>query len=148
MSTLSHSYLKRATIGMVAALVIGTAVVATCNTVWAIAEGLPITTLWDENSLVQVLIASLPYIVLATLGITARRPWIAALCLTAAFWGYYLWDITNNEETGANIGLGILMLFSPIPITGASLVILATLADRRKTDNVVANRSGGDVTLN
>ena len=146
MSTLSHSYPKRAAIGIVTALAIGTAVVVTCNTVWAIAGDFPIATLWDEASPVQVLLASFPYLVLAICGIAARRPWIAALCLTTAFWGYYLWDITHYEGGGANIGLGILMMFSPVPIIGASLLALATLADGRKADDIAAGRSGGDAT--
>ncbi|RYG86874.1 MAG: hypothetical protein EON59_08930 [Alphaproteobacteria bacterium] len=140
MSTSSHSYLKRAAIGIAAASVIGLAVVVACNTVWAIAGGFPIATLWDEASPAQVLLASFPYLVLAIFGITARRPWFTGLCLTAAFWGYYLWDITHYEGGGANIGLGILMMLSPIPITGASLLALATLADGRRADDMAAGR--------
>lgn len=140
MSTSSHSYLKRAAVGIAAALGIGVAVVAACNTVWAIAGGFPIATLWDEGSPAQVLLASFPYLVLAIFGITARRPWFTGLCLTAAFWGYYLWDITHYEGGGANIGLGILMMLSPIPITGASLLALATLADGRRADDLAAGR--------
>lgn len=140
MSTPSHSYLKRAAIGIAAALVIGLAVVAACNSVWAIAGGFPIATFWDEASPAQVVLASFPYLVLAIFGITARRSWITGLSLTAVFWGYYLWDISHYEGGGANIGLGILMLLSPIPITGASLLALATLADGRRADDMAAGR--------
>ena len=140
MSISSHSYLTRAAIGLAAALAIGLAVVATCNTVWAIAGDFPIATLWDEASPTQVLMVSFPYLVLATFGVTARRPWLAGLCLTVAFWGHYLWDIIHYEGGGANIGLGILMMLSPILITGASLLALATLADGRRADDMGAGR--------
>lgn len=140
MSTPSHSYPKRAAIGIIGALAIGLAVVAACNTVWAIAGDYPITTLWDEASPAQVLLASFPYIILAIFGISARRPWLTGLSLTAAFWGYYLWEITHYEGGGANIGLGILMTLSPIPITGASLLALATVADGRRADDIAAGR--------
>ena len=116
------------------ALTIVLAVVAICNTVWAISGGFPIVTLWDEASFIQVLLASFPYLVLAMFGIRLRRPWIVALFLTAAFWGYYLWDITHYEGGGANIGLALLMMFSPVPITGGSLLALATLTNRRSAD--------------
>lgn len=140
MSIASHSYPKRAANGFVAALTIGLTVVGICNTVWAIAGDFPIMTLWDEASVGQVLLASFPYLFLSICGISARRPWIAGLCLTAAFWGYYLWDITHYEGGGANIGLGIVMIFSPIPITAGSLLALATLSDGRRADDMAGGR--------
>jgi hypothetical protein len=82
-------------------------------------------------------IASTPFIVLAIFGIRTRLPWIVGICLTAAFWGFYVYEITRPYEGGgADIGLGILMLFSPLPIAGASLLSLVTLVDGRSGDEI------------
>ena len=126
-------------VGLIASVVIGFVVIATCNTVWAATRGVSVLQLWDDTSPLQVLFAGSPYVVLAVFGISARRPWIVGLCLTAAFWGYYLWKITTfNGIGGADIGLGILMMFSPILIIGGSLLALATLADGRGADDMAA----------
>lgn len=131
MAKQTRTYPARAFTGLVVALIIGVVVVAMCNAAWAIACDLPILSLWDYASIFQVLIASAAFILLALLGINARRPWIVALCLTVGFWAFYAYVITRPYEGGgANIGLGILMMFSPLPIAGASLLSLNTLADR------------------
>ncbi len=137
MTDLSRTYPKRALSGLVIALVIGVVVVAICNTLWAVIGGFPLLSLWDDASIFQVLIASAPFLLLALLGISARRPWVVALILTVAFWAFYAYVITRPYEGGgANIGLGILMMFSPLPIAGASLLSLLTLADGRRADEV------------
>ncbi|MEG8039855.1 hypothetical protein QP166_11080 [Sphingomonas sp. LR60] len=137
----SLSYPRRAVVGLIAALVIGFAVVATCNTVWAATRGVSVLRLWDDASPFQILIAGSPYAVLAVFGISARRPWLVGLCLTAAFWGYYLWKITTFDGIGgANIGLGILMMFSPILIIAGSLFALVTLANGRGADDMANGR--------
>jgi hypothetical protein len=124
-------YLKRAAVGVVAALLVGLGVVGACNTGWAISRGRPLATLWGAESLAQVLLVSAPYLVLAAGGVVARRPWFVGLGLTVAFWGFYLFEITRPYEGGgANIGLGILMLFSPIPIFAGSLIAALTLHRR------------------
>lgn len=108
-----------------------------CNTAWAIARDLPVLSLWDDASVFQVLIASATFILLALLGVSARRPWIVALYLTVGFWTFYAYVITRPYQGGgANIGLGILMMLSPLPIAGASLLSLITLADGRSADEV------------
>jgi len=132
-----QTYLKRVFIGFVAAAIIGVSVVGASNTVWAIMTGSPLRSLWDDASPVQVLIASAPFMLLALLGVQARRPWIVALSLTFAFWSYYTYVTTRPYDGGgANIGLGILMLFSPMPIAGASLLSLLSLADGRSADDL------------
>ncbi|MCW3845954.1 hypothetical protein OF829_01780 [Sphingomonas sp. LB-2] len=142
MNRTAKPYPARAAIGLVAAVAIGFAVIAACNTVWAVVEGVPVTTLWEDDAVwAQIVIAAAPYLLLALLGVGARRPWIVALCLTAAFWGFYLFVITRPYEGGgANIGLGLLMIFSPLPITAASLIALATVANRRGPDAIAADR--------
>ena len=125
MSEASSEYPTRLVAGLAAAIAIGVAVIAICNTAWAVTHHFPLLTLWEETcvSAMQILMVSAPYILLALLGIDARRPWIVGLCLTAIFWGYYLYSLTRPYEGGgADIGLGILMMFSPFPITGAVLL--------------------------
>ncbi|MDQ3144343.1 MAG: hypothetical protein M3Q57_05625 [Pseudomonadota bacterium] len=131
MDNVSRSFLRRASAGIAVALVIGVAVIATCNTIWAIARNYPMLSLWDEASISQIVKVSAPFVLLALFGIKSSRPWIVGLCLTGAFWGFYTYDITRPYEGGgANIGLGILMMFSPIAIIGASLLSLVTLRGR------------------
>jgi hypothetical protein len=125
-------YSTRAAAGLIAALAIGLMVVLACNTVFAITGRLAVGEIWAEESPAQLAAASLPYLTLAACGVSARRAWITALCLTAAFWGYYFWSIARYQGGGADIGLGILMLFSPIPITGGSMFALVAFAERRK----------------
>jgi len=119
---MSTGYPKRLALGLILSLAIGLLVVASCNTVRATATGAPIATMWGENSAIQVVLAGLPYFVLAVCGIAARRAWIVALIVTAAFWGYYLWDIIHYAGVGANIGIGILMMASPAAVTASGLL--------------------------
>lgn len=125
MKSPSLSYSRGVAAGLIASLAIGFGVVATCNTVWAATRGVSAWQAWDDASPVQVFIAGSPFAVLSVFGISARRAWIAGLCLTAAFWGYYLWKITTfNGIGGADIGLGILMMLSPILVVGGSFFAL------------------------
>jgi hypothetical protein len=125
------SYLKRATTGALAALAIGFVIIGTCNAGWAISRGVPIKPPWDSASLPLFLFASAPYLILAFSGVNDRRPWTVGLCLTAAFWGFYLFQITRPYEGGgADIGLGLLMIFSPVPIIVGCLIATATLKKR------------------
>ncbi|WP_315762330.1 hypothetical protein [Sphingomonas sp. Y38-1Y] len=124
-----NRFFERAALGLVLALAIGLAVVAICNTVAAMATGMPLTTGWGDQSVIQIILAGLPYLVLAAVGIRARRAWITALALTAAFWGFYLWDLTVTDAPDANIGLGIMMMASPVAIIAGAL--LASAAGRR-----------------
>jgi hypothetical protein len=45
-----------------------------------------------------------------------RRGYIAGLVASLALWGGYYADGFMNTGGGANIGLGILMLLSPLPV--------------------------------
>lgn len=74
--------------------------------------------------LFQMLVVATPFFLLALLGVRARTPWLVGIALTAAFWGLLLYvGVTSyGDGTGANIGLGLLMLASPFVISGATLV--------------------------
>lgn len=73
--------------------------------------------------LFQMLLVATPFFLLAIMGIKARLPWLVGLVLTAAFWGFYLYESLSHhgDGTGANIGLGLLMLVSPVIISACSL---------------------------
>lgn len=45
-----------------------------------------------------------------------RRGYIAGLVVSIALWGWYYVDGLMNTGGGANIGLGIIMMFSPVPV--------------------------------
>ena len=129
----SPRYIKRAFTGVVAAFGIGFVVIVVCNTVWAVVQGFTILDLWGDDSLWQILLISLPFLALALGGVVARLPWIAGLCLTAAFWGFWLFQITRPfKGGGADIGLALLMMFSPVPII-AVCVIAARISAKRQT---------------
>jgi len=109
-------------VGLVAAIAIGIAVVWIVNTAWT-AFSETGGSLWGGETDSQVLMVSAPFLVLALLGTGAPWPWLVGLFLTAAFWGFCLYVLTRPYEGGgANIGLGVLMLFSPFLITIAVLL--------------------------
>jgi hypothetical protein len=60
---------------------------------------------------------------------------LVGVLLTVAFWGLFYYDVYvywRDEETGgANIGLGILMLFSPLVVGGGMLVTHRAAASRK-----------------
>ena len=72
--------------------------------------------------LFQVLLVSAPFGLLSLAGIRAKLPWLVAALLTVCFWGAYFASglIAARERTGANIGMGLLMLLSPAVIAGGA----------------------------
>ena len=74
--------------------------------------------------LFQVVIAGAPFGVLAHRGIRTKLPWIVAVVLTVCFWSALLYSgwLVMRDQTGANIGMGWLMLLSPFFISGAALI--------------------------
>lgn len=67
----------------------------------------------------QVGLVSIPFLILAFAGVAKKLPWLVGLGMTAAFWGIYLADAIYRDGggSGANIGLGLLILLSPMIIT-------------------------------
>jgi hypothetical protein len=120
----------KASVGMTYLLVvaasIGTVTVTVCNGLFAIIAGadLNLTDEWGVF-LFQIMIVSIPFVLMAFAGIHSLKPWLVGCLLTAAFWGYYFYVgiSSRGDNTGANIGLGLLMLVSPILISGACIFI-------------------------
>lgn len=73
-----------------------------------------------------MLFAGGPFGLLALAGVRNKVPWIVGLAMTAALWGYYFFDGIryhfSGDRSGANIGLGLLMIVSPIIISAACFV--------------------------
>ena len=84
--------------------------------------------------LLHMVIVSIPFLMLAMGGVHARLPWLTGLALTAALWGYYLYEGVryqwSGDTSGVNIGLGLIMLASPVLISFAC--IAAVVVERRR----------------
>jgi len=82
--------------------------------------------------LFQVLIASTPFLLLALVESEEKTPWLLGISLTILLWSYYVFDGVSRrgDGTGANIGLGLIMLASPIWISLPCMVIARRLEKR------------------
>lgn len=72
------------------------------------------------TTILQSVFAALPMAVLAARGDTRRAMWVTAVLLTGVSWTYYVWQVWRDSlsgfESGANIGLGLIMLTAPFAI--------------------------------
>ena len=116
---------------MFAALAIGLLVVAASVAITSLG-GRPVQRdqLGDEMPILafQMFMVAIPFLVLATAGISTRRPWIAGLVMTLALWSYYLLDALVLAVPGrdVNIGLGLIMLASPLLISVVCVALART----------------------
>ncbi len=70
---------------------------------------------------VQIAFVAAPFVVLALADVRAKSAWLVALGLTVTFWGFVFYVVAQPYSRGdANIGLGLLMLVSPVVILAAS----------------------------
>jgi hypothetical protein len=123
--------------GCALALAAGPAVVAAQALAFAWLTGRPLDL--DQEwgvLLVQVAIVAAPFLLLSLAGTRDKLPWLAAAFLTLALWGWVLFDGVryqwSGDKSGANIGLGLIMLASPFVITGASMGLYAWRQKRRQ----------------
>lgn len=70
---------------------------------------------------VQWLLVAAPFVLLACLG-ARRQAWVVGVVVTLVFWSVYVADGYLNTGDGANIGLGIIMLASPLFVSAAALI--------------------------
>jgi hypothetical protein len=74
---------------------------------------------------VQALLVSVPFVAVALTGTLRKAPWLVGLALTVGLWGYFLYEGVSYQwhpdGTGADIGLGLIMLASPVVITAICL---------------------------
>ena len=101
------------------ALGIGICVVALTR----LASGRPLAV--SQLDLMQLMMVSIPFLVLAMGGIRTRPPWLVGLALTLALW-IYVWFANVGRESHA---LGLLLLASPLIIS--IVCIAAYLLGRR-----------------
>jgi hypothetical protein len=117
-----------------AACLIGIGVVAAQSTLFGLLTGRSVRLSELVEPITATLVA-IPYLALALAGATQRRPWLIGLALTSSLWGYALFSGVryqwNPDGSGADIGLGWLMLASPLIFTP---VVLAVHAQRERTD--------------
>jgi hypothetical protein len=77
----------------------------------------------------QMLIAGAPFLLLGVAGVRSLLPWAAGLALTLSLWGYALWEGVSYQRhpdgSGANIGLGLILLVSPLFIAAAAFAVHA-----------------------
>jgi len=67
---------------------------------------------------------TLPFVLLAVLGLRVLTPWVVAIVTTLLLWTYILYDAFSNQGMGrgVNIGLGVIYLISPVIITTISVI--------------------------
>lgn len=104
---------------VIIALSIGVGVVAAKAALFTSLTGRPLVFSWDVAP-VNALLVAIPYLGLALAGATRLLPWLIGLALTLSLWGYSLYSGVryqwNPDGSGANIGLGLMMMVSPFII--------------------------------
>lgn len=131
--TRSKSRLSGILSGCLIAVLIGIGTVALSNAD-AILNGAagPVSKISPVLALHGVLVAA-PFIALSLWPNAGRVPWLTAGVLTAIVWSLPSLDqLVRKGEGGANIGLGIFMLMSPLLILGGALAARAVAGQRRR----------------
>ncbi len=120
--------------GCALALGIGVFTIVAVHAAFSLATGAPLN-LGEEWGifLSQMLLVAAPFGLLALAEVRDGVAWLVGGAFTATLWGYYLFDgiryQLSDEISGANIGLGLMLLVSPVFI---SVACLATAAFRRR----------------
>ena len=72
--------------------------------------------------LVQFILAASPFYFLARTGVHSRAAWLTAITLTLIFWTALFVSVlvSLRDRTGVNIGMGWIMLLSPLLIGGGA----------------------------
>src|SRR3954470_20444218 len=111
---------------LAAALAIGVFVVAADAILFSALTGRPLSFASDVEP-VNAIIVAIPYLALALSGARRALPWLVGLALTLSLWGYYLYEGVSYQwhpdGSGTDIGLGLIMLASPLFISAVVLAI-------------------------
>jgi hypothetical protein len=111
-------------LGCFLALAIGPFVAGGTAIVFSLLTGRSLGLEWGILAL-QSLFVSIPFVAVALTGTLRKAPWLVGLALTVILWGYYLFEGVSYQwhpdGTGADIGLGFMMLASPVVITAICL---------------------------
>ena len=75
--------------------------------------------------LFQCIIIFLPFFLISAAGVSTLLSWTVGLVLTLSLWGYALADalLRRGTGTGANIGLGLMVIASPVVISVVCLAV-------------------------
>jgi len=73
---------------------------------------------------VEMLLVAVPFLLLAFLKVRGRTPWLVGMGLTFGLWGYFAYEVLvhHDENYGVDMGLGLVMLASPIIISAICLI--------------------------
>ena len=119
------------------AVAIGVIVVGATNLAFSLLTDRPFAFAGDVEPF-QVALVAFPFLMLALVGARMWLPWLLGLTCTLLLWGWYLFDGVsyqwNPDGSGANIGLGLILLASPFFITALCLGVfrLSAGADRQE----------------
>lgn len=80
--------------------------------------------------LFQIVWVAAPFVALSLAQVRAKRAWVAGVVVTLMFWSAYLASAYLSHGGGANIGMGLLMLASPL-ITAAAAFGASALRSRK-----------------
>lgn len=109
-------------------MLIGVGIVGLEALLFSLLSGRPMTFASDVEP-VNAFIVAFPFLILAAIRNSDLLPWLTGLALQLALWGYALHNGVSYQRkpdgTGANIGLGLIMIASPIFITLACLAAAA-----------------------
>lgn len=127
------SRVGRVAAGCLAALLVGLGTVGLMNVDAILAGGAaPPDETWPILA-VHFVLVTLPFIVLSLLPDAGRVAWLTAGVLTVIVWSLPSVDqLVRKGDGGANIGLGIFMLISPLLILGGALVARASVRWRAR----------------
>ena len=101
---------------------IGVGTVSTMVIILTLAARRPLD-LTDEWPIlgIQAIFVAIPFLLLALLGVRDIKPWLTGILLTAALWGYYLYDAFIHSGRGVNFAVVALMMLSPVLVAAACL---------------------------
>jgi hypothetical protein len=111
-----------------AALLIGVGIVTATNIALSLLTGRPFS-FFSHVGVVQMMLVAFPFVLLALLGARHWLPWIAGIVPTVALWSWILFQGVryqrNPDGSGADIGLGLMLLGSPLVIAAICVGIFA-----------------------
>jgi hypothetical protein len=119
---------------ILAAAAIGVAVVAVKEVAFTLLTGRELTFAADVEPYNATQVA-IPFLALALVGARTLLPWFVGLVLTVSLWGYALYRAVryqwNSDDSGVDIGLALIMIFSPLFLT--PIVLLVHAGTKRRT---------------
>jgi hypothetical protein len=121
---------NRKAFGFILALCLGLAFPLAVRVAFAAVEGIDLFWMFSEDwpgLALNVAIAAVPFVVLAHRGVRAWQTWLTGIAITAIIWGYYLHEVLTYRGGGADIGLGLIMLVSPLAVLGGALWVHARM---------------------